>query len=37
MREKGIANVRSKRKGDQQVIVQIKVPKTLSPQEKKTL
>jgi molecular chaperone DnaJ len=27
--------VRSKRKGDQQVIVQVKVPKTLSPQEKK--
>jgi molecular chaperone DnaJ len=35
MREKGIANVRSKRKGDQQVIVEIKVPKTLSSQEKK--
>jgi molecular chaperone DnaJ len=35
MREKGIANVRTKRKGDQQVIVEIKVPKTLSAQEKK--
>jgi molecular chaperone DnaJ len=35
MREKGIQNVRTKRKGDQQVVVQIKVPKTLSAQEKK--
>ncbi len=35
MREKGVANVRSKRKGDQQVIVEIKVPKNLTAQEKK--
>ncbi len=35
MREKGIANVRSKKKGDQQVIVEIKTPKNLSAQEKK--
>ena len=35
MREKGIANVRSKRKGDQQVIVQIKIPKNLSQSERK--
>ena len=35
MREKGIANVRSKRKGDQQVIVEVKMPKNISGQEKK--
>lgn len=35
MREKGVSNVRTKRKGDQQVVVQIKVPKNLSAQEKK--
>ncbi|MBU1141893.1 MAG: molecular chaperone DnaJ [Firmicutes bacterium] len=35
MREKGIQNVRSKRKGDQQVIVEIKIPKNLSLAEKK--
>lgn len=35
MREKGIQNVRSKRKGDQQVIIQIQTPKNLSSQEKK--
>ena len=35
MREKGIANVRSKKKGDQQVVVEIKTPKSLSAQEKK--
>jgi molecular chaperone DnaJ len=35
MREKGIANVRTKKKGDQQVIIQIRVPKSLTPQEKK--
>ncbi len=35
MREKGIANVRSKKKGDQQVVVEIKTPKSLSSQEKK--
>lgn len=35
MREKGIQNVRTKRKGDQQVIIEIKVPKNLSQQEKK--
>lgn len=35
MREKGIANVRTKKKGDQQVVVQIKVPKSLTSQEKK--
>ncbi len=35
MREKGVQNVRSKRKGDQHVIVQIKVPKNLSSAEKK--
>ncbi|RJX26647.1 MAG: molecular chaperone DnaJ [Acholeplasma sp.] len=35
MREKGVQNVRSKRKGDQQVIVQIKTPKNLSSQERK--
>jgi molecular chaperone DnaJ len=35
MREKGIQNVRSKRKGDQQVVIQIKIPKNLSQNEKK--
>ncbi|MDI6453748.1 molecular chaperone DnaJ [Peloplasma aerotolerans] len=35
MREKGVQNVRSKRKGDQQVIVRIKTPKNISAQEKK--
>jgi molecular chaperone DnaJ len=35
MREKGIANVRSKRKGDQQVIIQVKTPKNISNAEKK--
>ncbi len=35
MREKGIANVRTKRKGDQQVIIQIKVPKNISSSERK--
>lgn len=35
LREKGIANVRSKRKGDQHVIINIMTPKNLSNQEKK--
>ncbi len=35
MKEKGIANVRSKRKGDQHVIVDIQTPTNLSTQEKK--
>jgi molecular chaperone DnaJ len=35
MREKGIQNVRSKRKGDQQVVIQIKVPKNITPNERK--
>ncbi len=35
LREKGIANVRSKRKGDQHVIVLIQTPKNLSNQERK--
>ena len=35
MREKGVANVRTKRKGDQQVIVNLKIPKNLSSAEKK--
>ena len=35
MREKGIANVRTKRKGDQHVIVNVEVPKTISSKEKK--
>ncbi|VEU80898.1 molecular chaperone DnaJ [Haploplasma axanthum] len=35
MREKGVASVRSKRKGDQFVIVEVKAPKKLSPKEKK--
>lgn len=35
MREKGIANIRTKRKGDQQVVVEISVPKNLSSNEKK--
>ncbi len=35
MREKGIANVRSKRKGDQQVVIQVKTPKNISNAEKK--
>jgi molecular chaperone DnaJ len=35
MREKGVQNVRSKRKGDQQVIIQIKTPKNISAKEKK--
>lgn len=34
MRDKGIANVRTKRKGDQQVVVQIKTPKSLTSEEK---
>jgi molecular chaperone DnaJ len=35
MREKGVANVRSKRKGDQQVVIQVKTPKNISNAEKK--
>ena len=35
MREKGVANVRSKRKGDQQVIINIQIPKNMSSAEKK--
>lgn len=35
MRDKGVQNVRSKRKGDQHVVVQIQVPKNLSSAEKK--
>jgi len=35
MREKGVANVRSKRKGDQHVVIQILVPKNPSSAEKK--
>lgn len=34
MREKGIKNVRSKRKGDQQVIVRIKTPKNINSKQK---
>lgn len=35
MREKGIANVRTGKKGDQHVVVQIETPKNISAQEKK--
>jgi molecular chaperone DnaJ len=35
MREKGVANVRSKKKGDQQVIIKITTPKNISSQERK--
>lgn len=35
MRERGVANVRTGRKGDQHVVVQIVTPKNLSSQEKK--
>ncbi len=34
MREKGIKNVRTKRKGDQQVIIRIKTPKNISQKQK---
>jgi molecular chaperone DnaJ len=35
MREKGVANVRNKRKGDQHVIVQLVTPENISAQERK--
>ena len=35
MREKGVANVRTGRKGDQHVVVQLATPKNISSQEKK--
>ena len=35
MREKGVANVRTGRKGDQHVIIHLQTPKTISSQEKK--
>jgi len=35
MREKGIANVRSKKRGDQHVIVDVQTPKSISSKEKK--
>jgi molecular chaperone DnaJ len=35
LKEKGISNVRSKRKGDQHVIINIQTPKNISPQERK--
>lgn len=35
MRDKGVENIRSKRKGDQHVVIQITVPKNLSSEEKR--
>jgi molecular chaperone DnaJ len=35
LKEKGISNVRSKRKGDQHVIINIQTPKNISPQQRK--
>lgn len=35
MKDKGVENVRTKRKGDQFVIVEVQTPKKLSPKEKK--
>ncbi len=35
MRDKGIANVRTKRKGHQNVVIQITIPESITPAEKK--
>jgi molecular chaperone DnaJ len=35
MREKGVSNVRSKRKGDQQVVINIQIPKNVGTAERK--